>query len=150
MPRLRDTTPVSGSVERTQAELERFLLSLRGGNGVARLRLRVPMDGIFFGISLDRDVRIEAHRTRDAENLNDVIRIAWTPEGTMVFPSFEGTLIVWSEGDPNLSYIELDGSYKPPLGTAGQVFDATIGQSIAHATAREFLKDLKAAIESAP
>jgi len=43
--------------------------------------------------------------------------------------------------------VELDGAYVPPFGPAGQLFDATIGRRIAQATAREFLKDLKASIE---
>ena len=71
--------------------------------------------------------------------------ISWLPEGTGVFPAFRGTLMVRSEN--GTSAIELDGTYTPPFGAAGQVFDATIGHRIAQATARELLKDLKAAVE---
>jgi hypothetical protein len=147
MPRLRDATSVTCSVEETEARLERFLGSLRDKDGVSRLRLRVPTDGPTQGLSIDRQVHVEARRARDADNLNDVIAITWMPEGTAVFPTFEGTLVTWGEQNANLSYIELDGSYTPPFGAAGQLFDAAIGQRIAQTTAREFLRDLKDAIE---
>jgi hypothetical protein len=145
---LRDHTAVCGSVSETQVRLESYLAAQRGGNGVARFRLRVPLDGPAHGISLDREVRIEAWRDRDDQNLNDLIRIRWTPEGTVVFPRFSGTLVVWGDENPEVSYIELDGEYKPPLGATGQLFDEVIGHRLAEATAREFLRDVKDGIES--
>ncbi len=85
------------------------------------------------------------------QTLDGVIQIIWTPEGSTVFPRFEGTLMISGEGlDPSVSHIELDGSYIPPFGAAGQLFDAAIGRRLAHATACEFLKDVKAAIEREP
>jgi hypothetical protein len=112
------------------------------------MRLRVPVKGTSQGVFLDREVRIEAWRDRDDQNLNDLIRIRWTSEGSVVFPKFAGTLVVWGEGDADLSFIELDGDYKPPLGLAGELFDETIGHRIAQSTARELLKDLKRGIEA--
>jgi hypothetical protein len=147
MAHLHDQTSVECPVAETQSRLEAYFASLRAADGVVRLRLRVPMScsPTSPGLSLDREVRVEARRARDESNLNDVIRIAWTPEGSVVFPKFEGTLVVLGGEDPNLSYIELDGTYVPPLGTAGEVFDAAIGHQIAQSTARQFLKDLKRA-----
>ena len=151
MPRLCDRTLVERSVEQTQEGLERFFALLRSGNGVARFRLRVPTDGAphGYGISFDREVRIEARR-RGAGVADDAIEISWFPEGTLVFPIFEGTLVVRSASDRNVSRIELEGSYTPPFDVAGMLFDAAIGHRIAQATAREFLKDLKNAIEATP
>ena len=148
MPRLYDRTLVDRPLAQTQQGLERFFASLRGGSGVARFRLRVPMDGAphGYGISLDRDVRIEVRRRREP-GLPDAIEISWRPEGMLVFPSFEGTLAICSESDRNVSRLELEGSYTPPFGVAGMLFDAAIGHRIAQATAREFLKDVKNAIE---
>ena len=91
---------------------------------ITRMRLRVPMDGT---VALEREVRIEAREARDDENLNNLMRIAWQPEGTVMFPRFEGTLVAWGEDDPAQSFIELRGHYTPPLGAAGQVFDELIG-----------------------
>jgi len=146
MPALRDSEPVERPVEQTNRELDRFLRARRGGDGIARLRLHVativssPMDGV----SHDREVRIEACGSC-AENRE--IEIAWTSEPPVVFPRFRGVLAVRSHEDPRQSYIELYGSYAPPVAASGQPFDATIGLEIARATAREFLSDLKHAIE---
>ena len=38
---------------------------------------------------------------------------------------FEGALLVRGAKDPSRSYIELDGTYVPSLGPAGEVFDAS-------------------------
>lgn len=98
-------------------------------------------------ISLDRPVNIEATPIVGGESHDGVIRIAWIP-GSVVFPCFEGTLLIRGDGaDSRLIHIELDGSYVQPFGAAGRIFDAAIGRRLAHATAREFLKDVKAAIE---
>jgi hypothetical protein len=150
MTRLRDKTTVERPTEQTRERLERFFVSLRGRDGIARLRLRVPTDGAKhgYGISFDREVRVEARQTNDAERPCDFIEIAWMPEGTLVLPRFDGKLSVCANSNPDACYIELDGSYTPPFGAAGQIFDAAIGHRIAQATAREFLKDLKAAAEA--
>lgn len=146
MPPLREATRVGRTVEQALAALDRFFVSLKSPNGVARLRLRVPTDGTKrYGLSLDREVRVEARPAREPED--NVFEISWVPEGTAIFPRFDGKLFVTGFGNPNVSYVEVDGFYTPPFGTAGQIFDAVLGQRIARATAREFLKDLKAAIE---
>jgi hypothetical protein len=142
---LHDAISVDGSAERNMLRLERFFESLRGKDGVSRLRLRVPTDGPAQGLAIEREVRVEARRPRGEASLNDLMLITWLPEGTAVFPAFQGMLIVRSEN--GTSSIELDGNYTPPFGVAGQVFDATIGHRIAQSTARELLKDLKAAVE---
>ncbi len=148
MPALREAIPVHRSVEQTHLALEGFFVSLKAPDGIARLRLRVPADGPMkpYGLSVDREVRVEARRVREPEDAG-VVEISWMPEGTAVLPRFDGKLIVTGFGNPNLSYVELDGWYTPPFGAAGQIFDAAIGQRIAQATAREFLKDLKDAVE---
>lgn len=140
MPRLRDRISIERSAEQTQDGLEQLLRSLRGKDGASRVRLRVPINGrtIAPNLSIGREVSIE---------VRNGLAISWAPEGTLVFPSFEGTLAV--RGDSNRSYIELDGSYTEPFGAAGQRFDATVGHEIAQATAREFLGDLRRAIEGA-
>jgi hypothetical protein len=41
----------------------------------------------------------------------------------------------------------LDGSYEPPLGSAGRIFDAVVGRRIAHATAADLLTHMRDYIE---
>jgi hypothetical protein len=149
MTQLRAGILVESAPAQSMARLEQFFTSLQDKDGVARIRLRVPTDGATRELSIDRAVRVEARRTRGEASLNDLMLIRWMPEGTGIFPTFEGVLIVATSDDgANVSSIELDGTYTPPFGSAGQVFDAIIGRRIAEATARELLKDLKRAIES--
>jgi hypothetical protein len=149
MTHLRDQIAVDCPPAESESRLEAYFASRRGVDGISRLRLRVPMTKNPHGLRLDREVRIEASRARDEDNLNDLIRITWIPEGGIAFPRFEGTLVVWGEERANRSYIELDGAYTPPLSAAGEMFDAAVGHDIAKTTAREFLEDLKNAIERA-
>ncbi len=152
MAHLHAQTAVECPLAETEARLDAYFAALQGADGIARMRLRVPVGGFHaaLGLSLDREVRVEAARGRDEQNLNDLTRITWTPEGRAVFPQFEGTLVVWAGDDGASSRIEIDGAYLPPCGVAGQVFDEAIGHRIAASTAREFLADVKRAIESPP
>lgn len=143
MPRLRDRSLIGLPIDAVRAGISRFFASLRQKDGVARLHLRVPTDGPTMGLSIDRAVRIDARESPDGST----IHITWMPEGTTVFPTFEGVLCLGSDGTPDETYVELDGAYTPPFGAAGQIFDAAIGRRIAQATAREFLKDVKDAVE---
>jgi hypothetical protein len=148
MTHLRGQTSVLGTVTQTEARLECYFASRRAPNGISRIMLRVPVSGTSNGLLIDREVRIEAWRDRDDRNLNDLRRISWTPEGSVVFPKFAGTLVVLGEGEPDVSFIELDGDYNLPLSAAGQLFDEAIGHHIAESTGRELLKDLKRGIEA--
>ncbi len=145
MKELRERIAVEVPAEEAEAGLMAFFDAREDASGVTRMRLRVPMDGAF---ALEREVRISARETRDDQNLNNLLRIAWEPEGSVMFPRFEGTLVVWGEDDPASSFVELSGEYTPPLGAAGQVFDEAIGYRIAQATAQQFLGDIKREIEA--
>ena len=145
MAHLRAQRSVRGSIAETEAALESYFASLRDRDGVARLRLRVPMSG--HALAIDREVRVEARRGRDSQNLNDLTLVSWHPEGSIVFPAFTGTLIVSGDDDPGCSLIELEGDYTPPMGATGELFDAAIGHRIAESTARELLGDLKRATD---
>ncbi|HTU68929.1 MAG TPA: hypothetical protein VMF11_01295 [Candidatus Baltobacteraceae bacterium] len=146
MKELRERIDVAAPVELTEAGLMAFFDVRQDANGVTRMRLRVVLDGSH--VAIEREVRVTARAGRDDEGLNDLVRITWQPEGTVVFPQFEGTLVAWGGEDPASSVIELRGHYAPPLGAAGQVFDEAIGLRIAQATAHEFLRDIKREIES--
>ncbi len=145
MKELRERIAVGCPVEDVEAGLIGFFEAREDANGTTRMRLRVPMDDM---VALEREVRFEAHQTRDEQNLNNLIRIAWQPEGSVMFPRFEGTLVVWGEEDPAQSFIELAGHYTPPLGAAGQIFDEIIGFKIAQTTAQQFLTEIKREIEA--
>jgi hypothetical protein len=150
MTRLREWTMIERPVEDTEARLRAFLHAKRATDGKIRMQLCVPMgrSAGAFGLTLDREVRVQVLDGREEQKLNEVLHVSWQPEGRVILPCFEGTLVVWGEDDPARSFIELDGRYHPPLGAAGLVFDEAIGHQIAQATAREFLRELKAGVET--
>jgi len=150
MTHLKEKTTIEYPVSQIDARLEAYFASKRDADGVARVRLRAPVAGPAtpLRLSLEREVTIEARRTRDDDNLNYVLRVAWKPQDERLLPTFAGTLVTWGEADPKTSYIELEGDYEPPLGTPGEIFDAALGQEIARATAREFLADIKSEVEA--
>ncbi|HLY03659.1 MAG TPA: hypothetical protein VKR56_14330 [Candidatus Cybelea sp.] len=149
MTRLRESTLLDCTADQTQQGLEHFFNSLRKRDGISRFRLRVPVRGATkYGLSLDREVLIQARQVLYDGEVRERFVIAWMPEGSVVFPRFEGTLAIGDESESGHSCIELDGSYTPPFDGTGKIFDADIGHQIAQATAREFLKDLKSAIEA--
>ncbi|MBV8148694.1 MAG: hypothetical protein JO092_06365 [Candidatus Eremiobacteraeota bacterium] len=123
--------------------MQRYFAQRENSAGIAHLQLRVPLHGFGVkGLALEHDVRVIARRGRDDENLNDLIRISWEPEGHGPYPGFSGTLVTWAEHDPKQSFIEIDGTYTPPLGIAGEAFDKAVGHSIATRTAHLLLEDI--------
>jgi len=145
--RLRDTISLECPVPEADSRIAAFLDGHRDRDGITRFALRVPLDGIgpLHGLALEREVRVDAHRDRDDQNLNDLVRISWKPDGDLAFPAFEGTLVTWSADDPMRSFVELDGWYEPPFGDAGELFDEAVGHAIAQRTARALLDDMAAA-----
>src|SRR5581483_1186009 len=133
---LRDRISVMRPAESAREVMEDFLRSLTAADGVARIRLRVPVNGTTgVGLAFDREVVVEARRERTEHDCEEVVRVAWTSEGSAVFPRFAGTLSVFGNGKPGQSLIALDGCYTSPVGAAGQVYDAAIGHEIGRATA---------------
>jgi hypothetical protein len=142
--RLRDTLSLDCPVPEADSRIAAYLAGHRDRDGVTRFDLKVPLDGIapVQGLALEKEVRVDARRDKDDQNLNDLVRIAWKADDG-AFPAFEGTLVTFgAEGDPAHSFVELDGWYEPPFGDAGEIFDETVGHSIAERTARALLDDI--------
>ena len=146
--RVRESIAVRCPIDAAQSRLEAYFAQRRDSDGKTRLPLRVTLDGrgLLHGLALEHDVNVTAYTDRDDQNLNDLIRISWAPDGGGPFPTFTGTLVVWAEHDPRRSFIELDGTYSPPGGTGGEAFDDAVGHAIARRTARELLDDIARAI----
>lgn len=101
-------------------------------------RYRTPAGDIEMPLAGAIMVRVHVSKRRDAQNLNDEIALRWEPESGQMFPVFDGTLTLWNE-TPEKTNVELRGTYEPPLGAAGKVFDDAVGRAIALQTARQFL-----------
>jgi hypothetical protein len=147
---LRETIEIPLTAQETQDAVLRYFRERRNPQGETEIELRVPLRGLGVakGLEVVHLVRVHVRRRRDLQNLNDEIEIEWEPSDDGLYPAFSGWLIVWSEQPPERSFIELRGSYEPPLGTTGRAFDTLVGRIIARQTARLLLEDLKAAIST--
>ncbi|HTU83469.1 MAG TPA: hypothetical protein VMF61_15175 [Candidatus Acidoferrales bacterium] len=147
--RLREKVEVRCPIADVTPRLQAYFSNRRDSDGKTRLQLRVPLDGKgpLAGLALEHDASVTAYLGRDDQNLNDVIRVSWEPSGG-AFPSFSGTLVAWSDGDPARAFVEIDGTYRPPGGVSGETFDDAIGHTIAKHTAHALLRDIASAIGS--
>jgi hypothetical protein len=82
----------------------------------------------------------------DATRKHDALLIAWKPQTRGMFPDFRGVLTVRPK-DAGVS-LQLSGSYEPPYGPAGKVFDLAFGRAIAMRTMRHLLNTFANDIEA--
>lgn len=93
-----------------------------------------------------------AHATKivddgtDTSRLHDALLLAWKPEHKAAFPDFRGVLTVRPK--ERGVWMRLQGSYEPPFGIAGKIFDAVAGNRIAKRTARRLLNDVIEDVEN--
>lgn len=89
--------------------------------------------------------------TRSAEDMTDDVRrhdallVAWRPALPAFFPQFHGALTVRPKGRG--AWLRIHGSYEPPFGVAGRIFDALVGRTIAKRTLAHFLADVASSAE---
>ncbi len=98
---------------------------------------------------LRRRVRLVAERVRDYDapgRVNDQLEIDWSA-GTRFFPDFHGALRLRIE-TVETTRLSLEGTYQPPFGALGSVFDLAAGRRIARATMSDLLKRLGDAMEA--
>lgn len=133
---------VSMTVERSTDEtLSRLASFLREYAPEAEMTftLRAPFDisGLNVGLTLQRDVTA---RFAPLGNDRRAYAVAWQPAAAGPFPAFAGTIFITpSETQPDETIVTLDGHYHPPLGVAGDMFDALVGRHIAQASATDLL-----------
>ncbi len=81
----------------------------------------------------------------DSGRLHNALQLQWSPSEHLPLPAFAGLLTVRpASGKSELS---LEGTYEPPFGVAGQLFDNVVGQRIAHGTVRGLLREIASFIE---
>jgi hypothetical protein len=118
--------------------------------GGIHLTLRIPlqMPGLKTELTLQRGARATVTRVRAASDSSDTLAVTWEALGGGPFPHFEGTITVKGDDDYASFRLVLAGTYAPPLGVAGEAFDAVIGRWLALATARDLLLRLRDSIET--
>jgi hypothetical protein len=75
---------------------------------------------------------------------HDQVLVRWT-SGFGLLPDFRGTIRFRPEQNETL--VMIDGSYKPPLGRPGAVFDRLIGKWIATSTISDLLRRITSSLE---
>jgi hypothetical protein len=134
MPAVHEEVRIEAPYVQARGALERRL-GLRDGarEGECSLTLVAPVGT---GREVARTVRARTTKLDEA-NYRGRYGIAWdagtTREGIPT-PSFEGTLTVRAGEDYDVSDIVLDGTYTPPGGAIGALFDEIAGRRIASAT----------------
>ena len=111
------------------------------------VRLEVPFGASGDSPGMAKEVLVTYGAGSDPRHFDQPWTIRWTPTGGGPYPDFAGTLTVRADETYRSCELELEGSYEPPLGAAGKIFDAVAGSRIATATAREFLRRLARSIE---
>jgi hypothetical protein len=151
-PAIHEHVRVSRRIDRPEAEVERMLRIepdrlVRVAYGVDATAAATVISLPLFG-SLDAPrvpVRVEFLTPRPPRSAA-IISLKW--QATFLnryFPVLEADIAVLH--GPELAGLELNGTYLPPLGIAGLVFDRFVGRRIATAAAVGFVDALATAIE---
>lgn len=104
------------------------------------LSLTAPVPGT--GIEFTKEVRVVCAPGVDPMHFDEPWKVSWEPVAGGTYPTFDGQLTVRADEDYDGAILELTGEYTPPLGTAGILFDAALGQKIAKATTIRLLSNL--------
>jgi hypothetical protein len=151
MSSLTERTLVHCSVNQAARHLARYFKARGNSDGdVARLSLRadVPVPGSKQTMKLERTaIATLAPRHKPGEMMPHYA-VTWAPEHAGPYPTFSGDLAIESGDDYNSFYLVLKGSYEPPLGAVGAVFDSVVGHRIAENTARNLLAVIADSIEA--
>jgi hypothetical protein len=135
------------SPDETVARLESFFREF-APQAEMTFALRAPFDIALLnvGLTLERDVTA---RFAPLGADRRAFAVAWQPVAAGPFPAFTGTLFIGAvEDNDRESILTLDGHYHPPLGVAGDVFDAFVGKHIAQASATDLLERISQYVDS--
>jgi hypothetical protein len=143
---------VNRAVDCPVAQAPRFLeqfFAEHATDDAAVLALRVPI--VLPGLPtlmLARDCVVHLTPVR-RDAMIASYAVTWAPVAGGPFPRFSGTISLPSADDYQSCRIALDGTYEPPLGALGEVFDRTLGRAIAESTGRDLLDRISTFIERA-
>ncbi|MGP6191026.1 MAG: hypothetical protein ACLPSH_13335 [Vulcanimicrobiaceae bacterium] len=122
--------------------LDTFFAKQTDEDGAAVVELRAPLGDL----KLEHDVLVTLSPLPPYTGY-ERLAIRWVPTGHGPYPTFEGVLSVGDEGS-GFSRLDIDGSYQPPFGAAGALFDAALGKRLAESAVRELLANLKQSLEA--
>lgn len=143
MREIRESVALDVPQARAEQCILQFFDRYRRPDGRIEIPLRVDLRrfGLPGGLQLERSVTVRIEKRRDASNLNEELAVHWSPGPGQPFPAFSGAIATWSESGAT-SFAELRGTYEPPLGSAGRLFDDAVGHVVAQRTVHQFLQML--------
>ena len=148
--KLRQMTLVSCPTAQAAKRVEAFLTQSGVVKGhVARIPFGfdlMPVEGAG-GVHVQRAVSLDITMDSKPGNVDATFNVDWKASGGGPYPSFHGELAIENE-DYDSFWLELRGTYQPPFGFLGSVFDAIAGRRIAAQSARELLAKMASSIEA--
>ncbi len=149
MTHIHERRTVQATFEDAAACLERYRDDVAHGGGKIVLSVVVPLEriGIDRRVEISRTVCIRFHPVGSDPRAHRT-SISWEPDGGGPFPQFVGEMRIERVDLPGECVLLLDGSYDPPLGVAGELFDAVAGRHIARMSARNLLDEIAIIIET--
>jgi hypothetical protein len=115
--------------------LSAFFEAHKNPDGEARINLRAH------GVTQAATVKLTPANV--AGDMTPHYAVAWESAAGGIFPVFHGTLSIGAGDDYDVFWLVLEGSYQPPGGLAGKVFDAVVGHRAALETAQGLLAEIR-------
>jgi hypothetical protein len=110
--------------------------------------LRVNVGPVEVGVDVQLQVKGITDEASAKGDPRTRLEFAWEArERSGFFPTMDATLSVYPLS-PSETQLDLEGRYRPPLGTLGTAIDATVGHRVAEATVLRLLRDVRTAIMS--
>ena len=130
--------------------LAAFIRQLRDRDGTAHIALRLPLRMFATRKSpIQRRVIARFYPIHSLGDEHSTYSVSWSAEGGGPFPEFAGALAVEKLPRDDCFGLILSGHYEPPMGKIGAMFDAILGNRIAHVSAQELLRSIAAHVENA-
>jgi hypothetical protein len=143
MTQISEYETVRCAYEHVSEAIRAAFRAYTGDDGSIRIPLRVALGDL----KLEREVVADLSSSAGYTGY-EIFKLHFAPVDGGPYPIFDGKLSATSEGG-GYSRIDIYGTYAPPLGLAGAVFDAAVGRRFAQASIRDFLTLLKREVEAA-
>ena len=149
MSQLHLRRPVACVVGAVPGFLDAFLAGQRRGKDtVVTLHLPLAFPGLP-DFEAERDCSIIVRRADIPATMVASYEVSWSATGGGPFPVFHGTLTIDNDEDYTSCFLDLKGSYSPPLGAAGELFDAVVGNAVANRVGADLLERIGTYLEEA-
>ena len=131
--------------------LAAFIGQRRDRDGTVHIALRLPFRMFATRKSpIQRRVIATFYPIHSLGDEHSTYSVSWSAEGGGPFPKFAGALAVEKLPRDDCFGLILSGHYEPPMGKLGAMFDAILGNRIAHGSTQELLRSIAAHVENAP